>query len=62
LTHCTSGDGEEVRPALPVWIGLIGQAQISLVNQRRRLQCVVGTLPAHLMMSDASKFLIDQRS
>ena len=46
---------------LPAWIGLVGQAQISLIDQRRRLQCVVGTLAAHLMMSEASKFLIDQR-
>ena len=44
------------------WIGLVGQAQISLVDQRRRLQCVIGTLSAHLTMSEASEFLIDQRS
>src|SRR5439155_19773714 len=50
------------RAVLPVWIVLIRQAQICLVDQRRSLQCVVGRLAPHLMMSEASKFLIDQRS
>jgi hypothetical protein len=45
--------------ALPVWIGLIGQAQISLVDQRRGLQCVVGRLSTHMTMSDAPEFFID---
>ena len=62
LAHRSGGYGEEVGAVLPARIGLIGQAQISLVDQRRSLQCVIGTLPAHMTMSDASKFLIDQRS
>jgi hypothetical protein len=45
--------------ALPVWIGLVGQAQISLVDQRRGLQCVVRTLSLHKMMSEALEFFID---
>src|SRR5439155_2323864 len=61
LPHGASGNGEEVGPALPVWIGLVGQAQISLVNEHRGLQCVVGTLPLHKMMSEASQFFIDER-
>jgi hypothetical protein len=42
-------------------VGLGGQAQISLVDQRRRLQCVLGMLSLHKMMSEAPKFFIDQR-
>ena len=62
LTHRSGGDGEEVRAVLPVWISLVGQAQISLVDQCRSLQCVIGTLPVHLTMSDAPEFVINQRS
>jgi hypothetical protein len=40
---------------------LIGQAQISLVDQRRRLQCMVGSFCGHLTMSEAAEFLIDER-
>src|SRR5207249_3206501 len=61
LTHRTSSHGEEVRAALPVWIGLVGQTQISLVDQRCRLQRVVRTLSFHVMMSETSEFFIDQR-
>jgi hypothetical protein len=32
--------------ALPAWIGLIGQAQISLIDQGRGLQGVTGPLPS----------------
>jgi len=46
---------------MPVWIGLVGEAHVNLVDQRRRLQCVVGTLSAHMMMSETPEFLIDQR-
>src|SRR6266446_6890598 len=59
LTHGASGDGEEVGAILPARIGLVGQTQISLVDQRRSLQCVVGTLSTHMTMSDAPEFFID---
>ena len=61
LAHRSGGDGEEVGAVLPAWIGLVGQAQISLVDQRRRLQRVAGAFSAHMTMSEASEFLIDQR-
>ena len=59
LAHCSGGYGEEVGAILPTWVGLVGQTQISLVDQRRSLQCVVGTLSAHMTMGEASEFLID---
>jgi len=62
LAHRAGGHSEEVGTVLPAWIGLVGQAQISLANERRRLQCVVGTFRAHLTMRKASKFLIHERS
>jgi hypothetical protein len=40
---------------------LVGQTQISLVDQGCGLQCVVGTFRAHLTMGKASEFLIDHR-
>ncbi len=61
LAHRPSGDGEEVCPVLPVWISLVGQTQISLVHQGRRLQGVIGALPLHKMMSEAPEFFVDQR-
>jgi hypothetical protein len=62
LAHRPGGHSEKVGAVLPPWIGLVSQTQISLVNQRRRLECVIAALSAHLMMGEASEFLIDQRS
>ena len=61
LAHRAGGHGEEVGTVLPPWIGLVGQTQISLADERRRLQCVVGTFCAHLTMRKASEFLIHER-
>src|SRR5205814_2893423 len=61
LAHRLGGDSEEVGAVLPAWTGLIGQPQISLVDQRSRLERVVGTLSAHMTVSDAPELLIDQR-
>src|SRR5262249_10858773 len=58
--HQSGGHGEEVCPVLPLWIGLIGQAQISFVDKRRRLQCVIGTFSGHLTMGKALQFRIDK--
>src|SRR5438552_13405774 len=44
-----------------MWISLVGQAQISFVDQRRCLQCVAQTFSAHMTMSEASEFIVDQR-
>jgi Tfp pilus assembly protein FimV len=46
---------------LKVWAALISQAKISLVHQRRRLQRVIRVRSAHMIMSQAMKFLVDQR-
>jgi hypothetical protein len=42
-------------------IGLVGQAQMSVVDQGRDLQCVVGTLPGRMIMSEAPEFFINWR-
>src|SRR5262245_56698669 len=41
-------------------MGLVGKAQIRLIHQRRRLQCVVGAFCAHLTMGKAPQSLLDQ--
>ena len=61
LAHRSCGHGEKMSPVLPAWIGLVGQSQISLADQRRRLQRVIGTLPAHIAMGEASEFFVDER-
>src|SRR4030095_4589739 len=49
-----------MRPVLPLWIGLVGQAQIILIDQRCRLQCVIRPLSAQIMMRDPPQFLVNQ--
>jgi hypothetical protein len=38
-----------------------GEAQIRLVHQRRRLQCVPGALAAHVVMRQAMQFVVKRR-
>ena len=61
LAHRSGRHGKKVRPVRKAWFALVRQTQISLVDQRRRLQRVIGTLPLHIMMSETSKFLINER-
>jgi hypothetical protein len=46
---------------LPAWVCLVGQAQVSLIDQCRGLQYVAGTFCAHLAMGQATEFLVDER-
>jgi hypothetical protein len=54
LAHRSGSYSEEVRAVLPPWIRLVGQAQVSLVDQCRCLQRVVGSFCAHVTMSETS--------
>src|SRR5262249_51554514 len=62
LAHRSRRNSEKVRAVLPAWIGLIGQAQVSFVNQRRRLQRVARPLPTQMMMRNPPQLAINQRS
>ena len=42
-------------------IGLVGQAQVNLVDQRRGLEGVIGALAAHVMMREPAQIFVDQR-
>ena len=61
LAHRARGDGKEMDARLPTGMGLIRQAQVSLVDQGRRLQGVTRALPRHVMVSDAAQIFIDER-
>ena len=46
--HHLRGDANEVRPVLPGSLGLIDQTKVRLVDQRSRLQRMVGSFAPHL--------------
>jgi len=46
--HQLGGDAEELRAILPVGLMLVDQAQVRLVDQRRRLQSMIGSLAAQV--------------
>ena len=59
--HDLRGHAEEVRPILPVDLPLINQSQIHLVNERRRLQAVAGSLAPQLARGDPAELRVDER-
>jgi hypothetical protein len=61
LTHQPGCYGEEMRTALPVLLLLANHAEIDLVNQRGRLQGVIGAFAAHIPARDFPQFWVDQR-
>src|SRR5262247_575292 len=46
--HQLSADTQKVRPILPLYFPDIHQLQVCFVDERRSLQCVVGTLRRHV--------------
>src|SRR5216684_184951 len=61
MAHYLRSKREEVGPALIVHILLIDQAQVSFMNQGRRLQHVIATFTSHVIRREAAQFFIDQR-
>ncbi len=59
--HQLRGHGEEVRAVLPPHAARIDQAQIGLVDERRGLQRVAGTLSRHVAMREPVEFVVHQR-
>jgi hypothetical protein len=58
--HQRGGHGEEVRAALPVGVRLVDQLQVDLVDERRRLQGVAGTLATHVAPGQPAQLGLDE--
>jgi hypothetical protein len=61
LTHDTGGDGEEVRPAVPVEVGGARQPQIGFVDQAARLQRMAAALAPHVAAGLAPQLTVKDR-
>src|SRR5262245_10580989 len=58
--HSLRRGGEEVSSALPVDMSVTHAPKIRLVDQRRGLKCVPGSLLAHPLLRDLSQLVIDE--
>ena len=58
--HGLGSRAEKMGPILPLHLGAAHQAEICLVDQRGRLQGVIGPLPPHGGLGDAVELLIEQ--
>src|SRR6516225_10827346 len=58
VAHGAGGGEEEVLPGLPADVALVGQAQVGLVDQRRRLQGLAGRQLGHAGAGQLAKLLI----
>ena len=59
LAHYAGGDAVEMRPALPVDLGVIDQAQVSFVHQGRGLERVVAALASQVAARYVAEFVVD---
>ena len=59
--HDPRRHGEKVPPVLPVDLVNVEQSEIRLIDERRRLQCMVRTLLRHVAPRQAPQLLVDQR-
>ena len=57
--HEGGGDGEEVRPMLPVQLARVHQAEIGFVNEIGALEAMAGALVLEQAGSHAAEFAID---
>jgi hypothetical protein len=61
VAHDARRDREEVCAVLPFEVLLVDEAQVSFVDERRRLQGVARGLPAQVAPGDAAQFVVDHR-
>ena len=59
-SHYLRRDGEEVGPIGPLYVPLVYEPNVGLVDQGRGLQCVAFTLPDHVAASEAMKFGVNE--
>jgi hypothetical protein len=62
LAHQVGGHGQKLYLAIPAGLALGGHAEPGLVDQRRRLQRVVGPLAAQTARGEPAEFLVKQRN
>src|SRR6185503_15267476 len=60
-THQLRRNSEEMRAVLPPRISLIDEFEIRLIDERRRLQCVLATLASQVVTGQTSQLAVDQR-
>ena len=60
--HHASGHREEMRAVLPLDVFGVDQPQIRLVDERRRLKAVPGTLSCHAASRDLVELPVDERN
>ena len=60
--HGASGNRQEMRPVLPRDIFGIDQPQVDLIDERRRLKAVPGTLSCHASSGDLVKLALYERN
>jgi hypothetical protein len=58
LTHDARGDGDKMAVVLPWCATAIGQADVRLVHERRRLKGLAGALTAQQTGRCASQFVV----
>src|SRR5215468_6662868 len=61
LAHQLRGHSVKMPPALPFGKILLDQPQVSLIDKRGRLQCVIRALPAQIAVSQLAKLLVYDR-
>ena len=54
--HQLHGHSDKVGPSLPDRLRIINQLQLGFVENGRRLQCVAGPLPVHVMVGEPMQF------
>ena len=60
--HQLCGDAKEVGAILPLWRGIAGELEVSVVEQRGGLQRVVRSLPVHVMPRQALELRLHERN
>ena len=59
--HELRGDGKEMGAVLPLRMGLVRELEVSVIQQRSRLQRVAGSLPAHVMVRQTLELWLHER-
>jgi hypothetical protein len=57
-SHHLCGYAEELRTVLPVHRLLIDQTQVSFVDERRRLQSVIGPFAAEIVLREPAQLVV----
>ena len=59
--HCVCGNAHHARRILPLDLGLLGEAEVGLVYEARRVERMPGSLVTELSTRELSELLVDPR-